>query len=458
MTSFDLIVRGGHIVTPRVGLVRADLGVRSGKVAAVGADLAGDGAEIMDAGGLWVFPGVIDPHVHFGNHFPFEQDLRTETRSAAFGGVTTLITTVRRESFTNTSPPQGYTTFFKQAIKALAGIPSIDWASHFTISPNSPLDEVQACYEELGTQSYKVWLSPRDREIDRGMGLDGFWNFLQLVAKMPQRPLVMVHCEDDEICRGATALARAKGLEGLAAWNAGRPNFAEEMSIRAVCRLARITGVRVYIVHVSTREGARVIAEELRNGAPVIGETCAHYLTLTTATAGVIAKVSPPIREQPDVDALWEELRRGTLTTLGSDHITKTAAAKQGGIWECGPAFPGMETLLPLVLTGARKRGVPVELVAEASSLNVAKAFGLYPRKGHLGVGADADFVLVDPERRQTIRVQDLHSVAPFSPYEGIETHGWPVTTVLRGQTVVRDGTLVSEGRGTFIPSYPPAH
>ncbi len=136
MHSFDLVVHGGHVVTPRVGLVRTDIGVRAGKVAALGLDLSAEAGQTIDAAGLWVFPGLIDPHVHLGNHFPFAQELSTETRSAAFGGVTTLITTVRRESFGR--PPQPYTTFFKDALKQLAGIPSIDWASHFTISPSSP--------------------------------------------------------------------------------------------------------------------------------------------------------------------------------------------------------------------------------------------------------------------------------------------------------------------------------
>lgn len=453
MQGFDLIVSGGQVVTPRVGLVRTDIGVRAGKVAALGQELSSQGAQTIDASGLWVFPGLIDPHVHLGNHFPFAQELSTETRSAAYGGVTTLITTVRRESFT--SPPQPYTTFFKDAVKKLEGIPAVDWASHFTISPSSPLHEVQACYEELGTQSYKIWLSNRDREIDRGMGLDKFWHFLRLVEKMPHRPLVQVHAEDDEIVRGATEIARAEKMEGLSAWNAARPNFAEEMSIRAVCHLARLTGVTVYIVHVSSREGAQVIAEEQRNGTPVIGETTTHHLTLTTDAAGVVAKVSPPVRVRADIDGLWEELKRGTLTTIGSDHVTKKKSAKEGGIWDCGPAFPGMETLLPVMLTGCRKRGVPVETIAEVCSLNVAKTFGLYPRKGHLGIGADADMVLVDPRKQQVIRVENLHSIANFSPYDGMGTLGWPVATILRGRVVMRDGQLVAETTGAFIPCYP---
>ena len=453
MQSFELIVRGGHVVTPRVGLVRTDVGVRAGKVAALGQDLWSEGVQTIDASGLWVFPGLIDPHVHLGNHFPFAQELSTETRSAACGGVTTLITTVRRESFT--SPPQPYTTFFNEAIKKLAGVPSIDWASHFTISPSSPLHEVRACYEELGTQSFKIWLSNRDREIDRGMGLDKFWHFLRQVEKMPHRPLVLVHAEDDEIVRGATEIARAEHMEGLPAWNAARPNMAEELSIRAVSRLARLTGVTVYIVHVSSREGALVIAEEQRKGTPIIGETTSHHLTLTADTADVIAKVSPPVRAKADVETLWEELRRGTLTTIGSDHVTKKKAAKEGGIWDCGPAFPGMETLLPVVLTGCRRRGVPVETIAEACSLNVAKTFGLYPRKGHLGIGADADMVLVNPQKQQVIRVENLHSIADFSPYHGMETLGWPVATILRGRVIVRDGQFVAESTGTFIPCYP---
>lgn len=453
MPEYDLLVRGGQVVMPRIGLMRADVGVRGGQVAAVGHDLPTSADHVLDAGGLWVFPGLIDAHVHIGNHFPYRDDLASESRSAAFGGVTTFLTTLRRAQFS--SPPRPYTEFFEEAIRGLEGAPSVDWAPTFTVSPDSPFDEIQACYEEHGVQSYKVFLAYKDREVDPGMGLDHLLRFLQLVAAMPHRPLVKVHAEDEEIVRAATEQAKAVGLEGLRAWNAARPNLAEELAIRQVCGLAKRTGVMIYIVHVSTREGAAVVAEELRRGAPVIAETCAHYLALTSDVGGVVGKINPPLREQADVDALWQAVEQGTITTIASDHVARPPEFKQGSIWDVSAAFPGMETLLPAVLTGFRTRSLPIERIAELCSLNVARTFGLFPRKGHLAPGADADMVLVDPEQRRVIRAADLHSIGRHTPYEGMQALGWPVATVLRGRVIVKDGELVAERCGQFVPCYP---
>lgn len=443
----DLVIRNGNVVIPHVGVIHADLGVRDGRVAAIAASITEPTDRELDATGLHIFPGVVDPHVHIGNYFPFADDLRAESRSAAHGGVTTLITTLRAGSFDD--PPRPYSELLPDVLPMLADTSQVDFAIRLTLSAASGIDDVITSAKEFGVGSVKFYTAYKDRPIDPGISHDVVLRFLQRLRGEAPGVLPMVHAESDEVVRVATEQARAAGLTGLRAWLDARPNFAEALAIREMCELSRYAGCPLYIVHVSTAEGAMIVADAQSSGARIIGETCAHYLTLTADAPGTIGKVNPPLREGADVTELWRHIRLGTLTAVGSDHVARPTETKRGDIWEASLAFPGMETLLPLMITECLSRGLPLNRVSELCSWNPSRIFGL-ARKGNVAVGYDADLVLVDLAASKAIHADELHSQAQHTPYEGMTVRGLPITTLVRGNVVASEGQLVDPPQGTY--------
>ncbi|MFW6145503.1 MAG: dihydroorotase, partial [bacterium] len=217
---------------------------------------------------------------------------------------------------------------------------------------------------------------------------------------------------------------------------------------------AEITGCPAYIVHVSSKAGLKeLLRHRERGGSPIYAETCIHYLTHTkNSSAGVLAKVNPPLREQEDIDFLWESLANGDIDTVGTDHCLLTRSQKKD-IWSAVPGFPGIAMLLPILLSeGVNKGRITLEKVAEVASCNAAKIFGLYPKKGTIRVGSDADLVVVDLDLEQTVTTALLQSASDFSIYEGWNMKGWPIMTMLRGEVIMKDGKVLNkEGYGEYL-------
>lgn len=439
--EFDVVVRNGRLVFPDEGVREGSLGIRRGRIAAVvQPDVALRGALEVDCEGRFVLPGAIDPHVHFGFGSP-ETDFYTEPRSAALGGVTTVVSFYRTADF--------LTAFEGERAKAQRQS-LIDFAYHFGITSRSHVETMPECYDRFGISSWKLYLMYKGAaglakgftDIDDGL----LYYALEQVAKLPGAVL-SVHCENTEVIPLLRDRLREAGRDDLAAWDEQSPDFLEAENVHRVCYFARKTGCPVNIVHLSSREA---LEEAKRHrtygGPPIYVETCPQYLHFTKhSAAGSLAKVNPAPRSDADVDALWKGIVDGTINTVGTDHVARKRSTKEGGIWKATAGFPGVATMLPVLMhEGYHRRGVPIERIAAVMSRNAAQLYNLHA-KGRLAVGADADLVVVDADLERTVDPSTLLSFSDYSPYEGVCLKGWPTLTMRRGEVIARDGKLVHD-------------
>jgi dihydropyrimidinase len=452
--DFDVLVRNGQVVDPLGGVAPASVGIRDGRIAALLAPgVPARGREEIDAAGRHLLPGVIEPHTHLGYIRPFAEDVRSETASAALGGVTTVMTFHRHYQ---AAAPRPYDDF-PELVEAVAAGAHVDVAFHFGILTEAQLRDLDR-YVGWGVSSFKFYMAYRGadgrgvgmlNECDDGLMLEGF----QTLARYPHA-VACVHCENTEIIGRHVRRVKAEGRADLAAWNAARPAFAEAENVRRAAYLAEVAGCALYYVHIGARAS---LAEALacRARYPRLSvETCTHYLTHTEdSPVQNLGKVNPPLRAGADLEAMWAGLRAGDIDTVGTDHCATTLARKQGDIWAAMPGFPGMATSLPALLSeGVRRRGMSLPDVARVTSYNVARTFNLYPRKGRIAVGADADLAIVDLDREWRVEASRLASSSDFSLYDGWTLKGWPVTTLVRGVVVARDHEVVGKpGHGRFV-------
>jgi dihydropyrimidinase len=448
---FDTIIENGTVVDPQLGPREVTIAIRDGRIAALVA--AGDAVESeqqIDAKGLFIFPGLIDPHMHIGFVGLPLTDVASETRSAAIGGVTSIINYVLK--------PDDYVEPFREFVDYLERLAYVDMGVHFGIFSSEQIAAIPSYIEEFGVSSFKFFMTYKgDEGTRRGVGTtdDGLlYELLREVARHPGT-VANVHAENVEMVWREEARVRALGLDGLAAHNEARPGITEAAAMVTAGFLSRATGAPLYLVHTSSREGAAEVAK-LRSdaaGSPVYVETTPHNLGLTVdSPCGLLAKVNPPVRRIEDVEALWSAVKDGVVDSIGTDHAPRLRAEKAGNVWEAGAAFPGVATMLSVLLTeGFHRRGVSLQRIAQISSWNTARIFNLH-RKGRLEVGADADLAIVDLEQERTVSAEHLQSRADFSPWENERLKGWAVQTLVRGQTVMREGEIVGqEGFGTYL-------
>ena len=448
--KFDLLIRNGTLVNPATGLADADIGVRDGKVAGILAKgEASEGAEVIDATGNLVFPGVIDPHMHIGLGNGME-DWETETRSAVVGGVTS--------GFTYLMSGQSYFPVVEENRAVAQKHSYIDYRFHLVPSAPVHLEELEAYRHRLGIKSFKYFTSYRG---DEGAYLqiqgtdDGFmYRYFEQVAALGDS-VACVHPENIEIVWELRRQLQEADRHDLKAWRESRPQVVEAQAAHSVALYAQEVGCPVYIVHIS---GGMVLEELLAVGdrydnAPIYIETCPHYLTHTSDDdIGPLGKVNPPLRTHDDIEALWEGIDNGTIDTVGSDHNSRKRDKKTGSIWKSAAGFPGTATILPVLLSeGVHRRGISLTRIAEITALNPARIFGVFPQKGTIAVGSDADFTIVDLDKEQTLTPDMLQGNSDYSLYEGREMKGWPVATVIRGRLVMRNGEIVAPPGGREI-------
>lgn len=443
---FELMIRGGLVVTG-AGVARADVGVRGETIAAVAADLPTDGARrVVDATGKYVLPGAIDVHVH-----PVYLDnVEDCSRIAAYGGTTTLL------HFAYARTGDSLLQKVEEMLEQATTHSLLDFGLHggmFEAPRQVPeIPQVMA----LGVRTFKFFLT----YLKQGWYTDDY-QFIKAMDMLAERGgMAMVHAEngggidylEDKYLKGPNASAKH--------FNISRPAALEEEAVFRAIRLAEVANCPLYIPHVTAARALRPIRQAQSEGLPVYAETCPQYLTLTQdiiEERGALAKIGPPIRTAEDRAALWEALADGTLQVVASDHAPKRKDL-HGDFIEQPFGSPQIETLLPLTYDGGVNRGrISLVRLVQVLCENPARIFGLYPRKGTIAVGSDADLVVFDPTRAFTIRAENQHSNAGYTLYEGYSVLGWPKLSFQRGQVLLQEGRVVgAPGHAQHLPTKGP--
>lgn len=442
-------------MTPH-GVVRGGLAVRNGTILHVGADATLPRARReVDAEGAYLVPGLIDPHVHIGAAAEEGalSNFSTETESAAVSGVTTFMAYLRCGAILEPRLP-----VYRRIRTAGEERSWVDFKFHAYLVTEDHLREIPGLVAE-GITSAKLLLGYREEEarrsgmhaVDLGFALRA----MELLAPFGPPVLLQAHCEEPDVSGVLTDRLRAEGRTDFPAWAESRPALCEAIHAYGMGLLSLRTGCPLYVVHASATETLDIIRYLRARGARISAETCTHYLFLTGRTPlGVLAKIAPPLREEGDIASLWKGLAEGTLDTVGSDHCARTRKDKEeAGVWGGVPGAGGVGAILPLLVSeGVNKGRITIEQFVKLTSENAARLWGLFPKKGALGPGSDADIVVLDPRREWVLTAAALKSCCDYSLYEGWPVKGKAEKVFLRGELLAEDGELVAEKpRGRFV-------
>jgi dihydropyrimidinase len=427
------------------GSRRADVGVQDGRIAAIG-DVPRAARE-LDATGKLVLPGCVDLHTHLASTPTFRplDDFEHGTRAAIAGGVTTVCSMVYQEGTLRAGIERG----LRDAAVSLS-----DFAFHVVVI--DPSDSVIAELPSLARDGYSgIKLFMVTARFD-----ERITDYVRLLrAAADAGMLVAVHAEDHEIVARATAELHAAGHDAVRYFPESRPAEAEDVAMRSAAQLAARTGASVYLVHLSSRLALAALAEAKARGVRVYGETRPLYLYLTRERFerpdAALWVGQPPLRDQEDVDAMWDALGSGLLDTIGTDHYPHLRAAKLApdlAFDRVPPGVANLETLLPMLYSeGVRRGRLTVERMVEVLATSPARIGGLRG-KGEIAVDRDADIVVFDPELTRTIHATEMHSACDYDPYEGWIVTGWPVLTLLRGEVAYAKGEILARpGQGRLV-------
>jgi dihydropyrimidinase len=462
MTEYDLAIRGGTVVTASSKMV-CDIGVKDGKIAALAKGLGMAGRDI-DAHGKLVLPGGIEGHCHIEQRSSFglmtADDFESATVSAAFGGNTTVL------PFAAQHKGDSLRRVVEDYHARAAPKSVIDYGYHLIVSDPSPevLGQELPALIKSGFTSFKVYMTYELLRLDDRQMLN------VLATARREGALVMVHAENHEMIRWLAEKLIDEGNTAPKYHAVSHSRIGEGEATHRAIALSKLADAPILIVHVSTAEATSEIRRAQGEGLKVYGETCPQYLFLTAddldrdGMEGAKYCCSPPPRDKNAQEAIWHGLRNGTFQVFSSDHAPyrfdatgKLSAGPNPPFTKVANGVPGIELRLPLLFSeGVGKGRIDIHEFVALTSTNVARLYGLFPRKGTIAIGADADIAVWDPEKEQTVAWENLHDRVGYSPYEGMTLKGWPITVVNRGRIVVNEGKLcVEPGTGEFLVREP---
>jgi dihydropyrimidinase len=458
--TFDTIIRGGTIATAS-DTFEADIGIKDGRITTLAQNLK-NAPEIIDAKGKYVLPGGIDSHVHIaqpsGPGIVMADGFESCTRSAAMGGNTTIMPFCLQETGTG----------LRQTVKAYHALADgschVDVSFHLIIA--DPTEQVLGqdlpALVKDGYTSFKVFMT-----YD-GLALTDLQIMETMAVAKETGALMMIHAENYDMIRFLTAKLEKEGATAPFFHAKSRPIPVEREATHRAITLAELSEVPLVVVHVSNREAMEEIRRAQARGLNIKAETCPQYLVLTEDDLkglnmeGAKYVCSPPPRDKASQLACWEGLKTGVFSLFSSDHCPFRYDDEQGKLAPKGRTsfrwvpngIPGVAARLPILFSeGVSKGRIDLNTFVAVTSTNHAKTYGLYPRKGTIAVGSDADVAIWDPKKRMTISNANQHHGADYTPYEGIKVKGWPVLTMVRGRTVMKDGALVgSKPSGEHVP------
>ncbi len=489
MASVDLVVKNGKVVLPS-GVIEGGVAIDGEKIVAVGqGNGLPEGRKIIDAKGMYILPGVIDPHAHPGGKYDLGDDWKTESPGAAAGGVTTVGAIVRvprmgQKPFKELPGPEDVISWldaFDLGKKVSEENSLVDFFFTPTLNSMQHAEEIPQYYDKLGITSYKYHgnlkvhadnpVSPKwSARIGIPLPFDDTLAYLMFEESGKLGPMthVAVHNENVEIAKIFTERLQAAGRTDSGAWADRIPEWLEAEHISRYSYFAKVTGSTHYVLHLSTSAGLEECIRQKEDGVSILVETCPQYLLVSAYAEfpGLLTKVNPPLRDPEVHERLWEGLADGDIEIMGTDHVVTSLHEKlvkgdtsdhdgdpAKDIWETGSGMVGWDFLLPLMLSeGVNKGRISIGRLVEVCCENPARACAIYPRKGVIAPGSDGDLVVVDMDVTRSIKADMLRSKADFSIYEGMEVTGWPVTTILRGEVIYDDGQVTDrKGGGKYL-------
>ena len=461
--KWDHVIKNGQLVDSQK-IYQGHIYIKDGKIAAISREeLEGEALEVTDAGGKYVLPGLIDVHVHSRDGekgATYKEDFYHSSMSAAIGGLTTIF------EMPNSNPAICNVENLEKQIKHLTPKAFVDFAIWGLALGDLNLDQLEKL-SAAGVIAFKFFWGyavdcntyqliynyiPGMTEAIPPLGDGEIYRMFRKIAETGK--IVAIHAENFDIIQSLSKEIAASGDKSYQAFLKTRPNIAEETTIQTAISFAKDTGAKLHILHLAAKEGVELIKRAQEKGYPVTGETCSHYLCLCDedfARVGPLLKVYPPVRTKEDQDTLWQGIQSGVLSLVSSDHAPHTEEEKKGDLWSSPAGMASIETLAPLMINEVSKGRITINQLVSILSENPAKIFGIYPQKGSLEIGTDADITIVDLNVKTTIKKENLHSKSKVTPFDGFAITGAPVQTIVRGRTVAKNGEIVGTPQGRFI-------
>ena len=457
--TYDVLITESHVILPQ-GILNKNIIIDDGKVVGFTNDTPSCDKKI-DGKGLVSIPGPIDTHVHYGVYSPIDRAAVTESHAAAIGGITTMMRMLRLGD--------SYQKSLDSQLLASANSHYVDYSIHASIFNKQQVDEMKFCVEK-GITSFKLYMNlgsdvghvymdmnPGNstlREAKVEVNQEIVQSVVENAAKLGCP--VLVHAEDYESCSCGIKNAKEKKKNGLSAWSESRSPESEVKAIQTVSKFAKNSDCTLYFAHIGSMRALEQIQQERKNGTKIFVETCPHYMTLSYEKQdGYLAKVMPPIRASSDVSSVWQAIMENQVDTIGTDHVANCLEMKLGGedVWSALAGFPSIGTALPIILSeGVNKDRISLDKLIKLTSVNAAKIFGMYPKKGSLEKGSDADITLIDLKKEMKVTSDLFGGFSDYLVYEGWNLKGWPVKTIVRGELVAEDFEVIGKpGFGKLV-------